>query len=572
MARNIGVNFNGQHLVHPQAKAAVDASNLSTIGNADAKRLIFLGSAEGGQPGTMYWFDNPTDAKAVFRSGNLADAAELAWSPSLDGSGAGQVGFLRVEDAKQASLVKGNMTIQSKDWGNQTNKIQVKLEDGGLAGSKKLTAYFWPDNLTEVYDNLGPIFTIQYKGDQAYAGIDIAQDQNGKATTLTIKVGADSASAQTILTYPLGDGQFAEVNKLVFDINEHSDFTASVVTAGNKNINTGVLDAVAAQDIKAAPFTVTALEGDLLNQVSLSSIISVSFAETGEFPENFGYEYLQGGTSGTVPASWISKLNLLYGEGAYFLVPLTDDEAIHAEFARFIDTQTNIEGNRMLGLYGGALGESVDDAIARAITLNDSRAVVCYPGITLKDSSSSVRTLPCYMTAALVAGLLAGKETGDPITLDWVNLIGLEKILTGPEIDRLIEGGVTALEFVRNSNRVGYRIAQGVTTYQVDSNPSYREISMRIVTDELDSELEEILESGYAGGKGTVAKVALIKNDVQSFLDRKKREEVIVDYLPESVQVTLEGDKVTVTYQAMPVGAINYILIKTTYYQQTITA
>lgn len=571
MPRNIGVNFNGKHIVHPGAWSKIDANALNVLG-ANSRKLVFLGTSEGGEPGKIHWFATPADARAVLRGGDLLKAGELAWNPSNDGVGAGLIGFIRVQNATQAQLTKGNMVIKSLDYGAWTNQIQVKLEDGTTPGSKKLTVYHWKDDVKEIYDDLGVIFDIQYTGTQPYAALTITADSNGKATRLSIKVGADQASAQEVLGYDLGQGMWNDVARLVNDINEHVDFVANMKPTGDKNITTDMLDPVSDQDIKTAKYDVLAMKGDILYQTRLSKLIEISFTTTGSFPANFDYTFLSGGSDGTVPSSWASYFDLLHGEGAYLIVPLTADRSIQAECNNFINAQADQERTYMMGVYGGDTDETIDEIISRAIALNSFRAVVTYPAIKVLDEDGQVVTLPGYMTAALIAGRIAGKAVGDPITLDFVNIVGLNKVLKSSDIDRLLQAGVTALEFVRQSSRAGYRIVQGITTHQVDSNPSFREISMRIIADTLSSELVEILESKFVGGKGTVNTVALIKNEVQSFLDRKVREEVLVEYDPNSVVVRLEGETVYIDYAAMPVGALNYILITTKYYQQPIFA
>lgn len=566
MARNIGVNFNGKNIVHPGAHSRTNSDSLTTLGTAGSKRIAFVGTSEGGQPGVVHTFDNPADARDVLRGGDLFKAGDLAWTPSGDGVGAGSISFLRVSDAKQSTLTKGGLVLTSKDWGEFTKNIQVKLEPGTAAGSKRLTAYLWTDETREVFDNIGPIFTVKYKGTGETATLSIVEDsQTKKAKTLALKVGTTD-----VMSFQLGDGEYADINKIIYKINENKDFEAAMVTFGNKNLKSDALDIVANQIIKDVAYTVTALKGDLLYQTRYSKLINVSFG-TGEIAD-FDFTYLTGGTEGEVPASWAKEFNKLFGEGCYIVVPLTGDAAIHAECARFINNQSVLERNKMIGIYGGKLGESVDDAIGRALTFNSSRAVVAYPGITRAINSDEQELLPPYFTAAMIAGRIAGKPTGEPVTLNFLNLIGLEKVLTATEIDRLIQSGVTCVEFVRQTNKKGYRIVQGVTTYQVDTNPSFREISMRILDDELSTELVEHLESKFAGGKGTVSSIALIKNETQAFLDKKVREEVIVTYQPESVVVRLVGDQVFVDYSCIPVGAINYILITAKYYQQQILA
>lgn len=570
MARNVGVNFNGKHIIHPGAWSRINASALNDSSVPDSRRIVFLGSSEGGTPNQLMWFTNPSDAREVLRSGDLLTAGELAWNPGVDGIGAGTIGFIRVQNATRASLTQGNMTITSKDYGAWTNQIQVKLENGTIAGSKKITVYQWKDNVTEVFDNLGTIFDIQYTGTQPYASLTITTS-NGKATNLTVKVGADAGSATPVLNYALGAGQWNDLLTLVNDINQHAGFTATVKPTGDKtNITTDMLDAVNSQDIKTAPYTVTAMQGDIQYQINnLSKYVTVSFA-TGTFPTNFPFTYLTGGSDGTVPTSWASFYDLIRTSGAYLVVPLTIDPSLQAECNNFINTQESARVY-LMGIYGSDVNDTVDQAINRAVSLNSSRAVVTYPAIQTVAQDGSLQTLPGYMTAALVAGRIAGQPTGEPITFDYVNVAGLSQILKPADIDRLLQGGVTPLEFVRYNDRAGYRIAQGITAWQVDGNPSFREISMRIISDTLSSELAEILETKFVGGKGTISTVALIKNEVQSFLDRKVREEVLVEYDPASVTVNLNGETVYVNYAVMPVGSLNYILLTTTYYQKPIS-
>ncbi|MNW28254.1 Phage tail sheath protein [compost metagenome] len=571
MARNIGVNFNGKHIVHPGAYSKINTDSMGLSGSNTTRTIVFVGSSQGGQPGVVNWFSNPTDMKRYLRGGDLAVAGELAYSPSGEGAGASTVGFLRVEDAKKGSLTKQGLVAKAKDWGDHTNKIQIKLEDGTLAGSKKLTTYFWVDNIMETYDNIGPIFNVQYTGTAAYAGLTVEVDTNGAGKTLIVKTGADEATATETLHYDLTSGQYASIASIVTDINEHVGFSANIVAAGNKNIETTGLDAVAKQDIKTAPYAVKAFKADLLYQTRYGQLVDLSFTTGGTFPDDFSFTYLTGGENGVAPSSWADKFNLLYGEGIDMLVPLTPTESIHSEAARFIEFQSTEERNEMIGLYGGGPGEKVDDAIGRAVNLNSSRAVVAYPGITRTLSDGTTLTFPSYFTAAIIAGKIAGVAVGEPVTLDYVNLIGLEKVCNADEIKRLIEGGVTAIEYVRQRNRKGFRIAQGITTYQVDENPVYREISVRLMADDLVQELRERLESKFAGGKGLATTPALIKNEVQSFLDDKVRDEWIVDYR-RTVDVKMTGNRVEVNFEAQPVEAINFILIGCNFYRESISA
>lgn len=568
MARNVGINFNGKHIVHPGAYSRINTDGMGLTGSNSSRTIVFIGSSEGGEPHKVLWISNPNEAKQVLRGGDLLKAGEIAWSPG-DGSGASNIGFLRIENAKKSELVKDGLKLVSADWGEYTNRIQAKLEDGTIPESKRLVVYHFEDNVQEVYDNIGPIFKVQYTGEEAYASISVEPDaESGKAKKISIKVGADEGTANEIISYDLTSGQFNEVIKIVYDLNERPDFIASMIPY-NKGIESSELDIIADQDIKQE-YTLKAYAGDLIHQTRFSNLFVPEIADYSKFPENFDYTFFSGGSNGTVPSSWAEVMNnTLYGEGIDMVVPLTGDEAIHAEVARFVEFQSNNERSEMIAFYGGKLGETVEQTVSRALTLNSSRSILCYPGITRSVNNDKIEMLPPYFAGALVAGCVAGNAVGDPVTLQYVNLIGLEKVLTSSEIKRLIESGVTVLEFVRQPNRRGYRIAQGVTTYQADNNPVYREISVRTMTDLLNKELRERLESRFVGGKGTLISGALVKNETQSFLDEKVNDEWIVKYDP-NIVVRMVGDRIEVEYRAMPVNSINYVLITTNFYQETI--
>lgn len=573
MPTDVGINFNGQHLIHPQAVAAVNASALNGVGSPSSPKIVFMGNSIGGQPGVINWFSNPADATSAYKGGDLIQAATLAWQPSGDYPGAGTVGLLRVQSAIQSVLTEGSLVLTSKDYGAYTTNIQAKLENGSISGSKKLTVYYWPDNLTEIYDNLGPIFTIQYTGTQAYAGLEIDQDANGNATSLTIKVGTDAATATQTLSYQLGNGPYSTVNDIIYNINEHTDFTASMITYGNKNINTSSLDAVTSQDIKTAAYTVTAMKADFILETQYSQLIQVSFLPTGTLPENFDYSYLVGGGDGTVPASWSDLLNNIFGEGVYIVVPLTADPAIHAEVLGFITNQSNNEHSRMIGCFGGDLGESVEQTVSRALTLSSSRAILSYPGITTYSSSdeTTIVTLAPYFTAALTAGLIAGQGfNGEPITYKDVNILGLEKKLSSADKDRLLQAGVTVFEPISSALQTGFHVLQGITTYQLSGNPAYREISVQVSTDDLLTSLEQKLGT-YIGTRGNMQSLSNILNTVQSDLDDRVLAGSLISYDATSVKVTLSNDQVTVTFNCTPTDAINYITLTATYQRQTLT-
>jgi hypothetical protein len=568
-----GVTFNGKYIVHPGAYSAVNANNLSGS-SSSGKNIVLIGSATGGKPNTLHWFSIPQDALNTMKGGNLITAGNVAWAPSGDGVGAGTIGMIRVENAVQSQLVEGILTLKSKDYGVDTNKLQASLQDGTLANSKKLVVYYWPDNTNETYDNIGPVLSIQYKGTDAYAAVTVTTDGvTGKATTLEIKTGVAQVSATTNLSYDLTTGQFPTISALVADINAHANYSASVVTVGvgKGAIASTELDAISNQDILTA-YSLTAYKGDLTKQMVLSSLVDLTFTGTGALPSSFTMTQFTGGADGVIPTDWTSFTDLLIGEAVDIVVPLTGDASIHAEVQQFVENQSTNERSEMRGFYGGELDGTIADTILRSVTLNSSRATLCYPGISLQDSNGGSVTYAPWLTAAMIAGRVAGLSVGESCTLNSLNLIGLEKVLTSSEITKLIEAGVTVVEFVRNRSSQGFRVAEGVTTYQDNSNPVFTQISTGMLADDLSKDLREYMEKNFVGKGGTSAKVALALNCVQSFLDQKVRDNWLVAYDASSVSVVLNGRCLTISYSAQPVEEIDFVLITTNFYSESLSA
>ena len=560
--RNVGVTFKGNRLIRPGARSSVDASGIAVSGSFAEKKIVIIGQAKGGVPGEYVEFNNYSEASRYLRGGEILAGAQLAWN-----SGAGNIGFVRVNAGEKSTLEVGGLSLSSKMYSADANKIEVSLADGTLEGSKRLTVGYWVDGLRESYDNIGPLFSVKHTGSNEAASLSITKGLDGYASMVKLTLGATEP-----LKFSVGSGgQFKDVNRLIAELDSHPDIEAKIAGSYNKNIETKYLDA-AELDLLGGEKAVTGFKGDLLNQLQDSQIVDVEF--TGDtVPENFSTTLMTGGADGEVPASWAANLDVLVGTGTYIIVPMTSDAVIQSEIARFIDTQTNVEQNEMRAFYGGALGESINDIINRSASMNSSRSVVCYPGIKQQfDGENEPRVVASYYTAALVAGRVAGLEMGEPATYKSVNALDLERPMSTAEMDRLIAGGVTVVENTRSKNRSGFRIAQCVTTYRDELNPAYREESINEMIDFLTSELRETLEDRFVGTRGTAFTASVIKNAVQSFLDQKVRDEWLVEYQPESVVVEQDGEVVYVNYSAMPAHSINYILITSKFYKTSITA
>ena len=560
----------------PHTEIKTDTSGIGGASSGSVKVLMLVGSAEGGKPNTVYRVRNYMQAKQVFRGGELLDAIELAWNPSTNTglNNAGDILAMRVEDAENARLTVDAMTVNSEIYGLDSNDIQVALEDNTLTGTKRLTIAFSKDRYSQTFDNLGKVFSVEYQGGEAEATMSIKLDSTtGKASQLVLRAGSDLASGTVTFekTYDLGTGVYEDTNILISDINNLPDFTAKFFPIGDKNLPTDTFEKLDAVDIKnKKDVFITALAGDIQKQTAYNGYVSFDFDPQKEVT-NFPLTKLAGGSNGTVPESWANKFKKFANEGGYYLVPLTAKPAVHAEANAFVQDRT-VNGEPMRVFVGGGFKESIEELISRATNLRSERVALVGASGSRRMDDGRVKNLSGYMLASQMAGLASGVEVAEPITFKPFAIDQLDVILEGAQLDQLNESGVISLEFVRNSDVTGFRIVQGITTYNDKTAPVKNEISVGEGHDFLVSNLKIKLDNNFIGTKSVELTPSLIKNFIQSFLDDKKRVREITNYAPEEVQVVIDRDVVFISFTVVPVRGINKIEVTMTYQQQILTA
>lgn len=567
------VSSYGYNRQRPRTEIFLDASSLGAANIASEKPLVIIGSANGGQPQVPVELTNFAQARDTFRGGPLLDAIEMAWNPSPNVQGAGKIYAIRTDAATQATLAEQALTITSQLYGADANGIQVQLQDNALTGSKTFSVYFTQESYQQVYDNIGNIFSVQYTGALAYASVEVTVDATTHlATQLILKTGADQVSATPVRTYQLGAGLYSDVNVLVNDINNLPDFTANMNTlGGNKNVTTNLLDVLVATACKATPVTVKAVGADLVNQTSIDKYINV-VVDRSKAITNFTLTNLAGATTGVAPASWADVFPLIADLGAYYIVPLTSDTAIHGELAQFLRDESN-NGNQLRGFVGAGLKETIDALKGRQMNLRNSRVSLVGNSGTRRMADGRIYNFPAYMLSALIAGVASGLPVGEPLTYKHINIDGLDLKFTGDQLDQLDSSGVIMVEFVRTRNSSFYRVVSDPTTYNVATEPVQNRISLGEVSDFLTTELRTILDEEFVGTKIRSTSASILKNRVESFLDSQKNVGgLIVDYNPDDVQVVITGNTARINLTVQPTQGLDYINVYITYADDNLTA
>lgn len=577
-------------ITRPHTEINVDTSGIGGVAGSSEKILCLIGQAEGGEPNTVYELRNYSQAEQVFRSGELVDAIHLAWTTNPQFT-AGRILAMRIEDAEPANLTKGGLTFKSKIYGVDSNDIQVALEENTITDSYRLKVIFDKDRVRNTYDNIGNIFKIEYTGD-GEANYSVTHSaETGFAKNLVL-----TENGEEIKTYPLGDGVFEYTNDIIKDINNTPQFKALLSPFGNKDIETKYLDEATNISLGEEGAYVEAIYGDILKQTKYDQAVSITRAEETQTPSDvsvqsgeesaevtassvaniptitpFEATKLSDGTNGTPPSTWSDKLNLFAHEGGYYVVPLSSRQSVHAEVAHFVNSRSDA-GEPMRAIIGAGINESKEQLIGRASALVNPRVSLIANSGTFVMGDGRKNHVPAYMVASAVAGLASGLGIGESVTYKNFRINSLDQVYESSELDQLNENGVISIEFVRDRLNTRFRIVDDVTTYNDTRDPVKSEMAIGEENDFLTSELKVLLDDNFIGVRTTQVSPSIIKDFIQSYLERKKRENEIQDFTPEDVQVIVEGKEARISMTVFPIRTLKKITVSLVYKEQQLEA
>lgn len=570
--------------IRPGVTVTTNTDALSGVATDSDKALMLLGEASSGKPQTVYEITSYQQAKGIFRGGELLDAIEAALSPSTAISG-GTILAERVGAATQGTFTAGGLTLTSKMYSSDANKIQTSLTQTTFNNTYSLQVVLADDAYQQTYTNLGPIFGIAYNGSQPYASVSVAVDADSKlANKLTLKVGADNKSAAEVATFVLGKGKYTKVNSLAADIDGIDGFSASYYPSGTKNIDSIYLDALAetqvpiikSGDTTTQPLYLTSLGGDIANVLSTyDDLLAAAYDPSKGEPTPYALTSLTGGTSPQIlPSSWSTEISQFANEDGYFLCPLTSDISIQAEALAFCEDRVSAGDPRAL-LVGGGIKETTTATINRATSLETTNAKVLVnaTSATRLMSDGTVKDLPGYLVAAMIGGVASGIGIGQSVIHKDLDLVDVDQKFTSSQLDALASAGAVAVEFVRNRGTQEFRITDDITTASPESSdPTVSELSVGESTDFLVGDLRQLLDKQYIGSPTLLTSPGDIKATVSSFLLSKENNGEIEDYEENGITVTIIGDTVNITMQVVPVRAIKYITVGLNYISKEISA
>ena len=138
-----GVYFNGKLLTLPGAYSSVESSMTSPKTENGAKMIAIIGECTGGEPGVVQFFNEPSAAKRVLKSGALLKACQKAWNPvSKTKEGVGLGGANTIAVIRSNVATKGNSTIKQSAAVEASIKDVMKVVHDGFTGGITVSGAF----------------------------------------------------------------------------------------------------------------------------------------------------------------------------------------------------------------------------------------------------------------------------------------------------------------------------------------------------------------------------------------------------------------------------------------------
>lgn len=335
----------------------------------------------------------------------------------------------------------------------------------------------------------------------------------------------------------------------------------------NSMISSASLDSATNVDFKSDASDnqvyVWAVEADVADKLQYDNYVSVVADLSKPIPQPFGSTYMVGGKTNPAPISWADKLTAFMQEPIYYLVVLSDLGAVHIEARTFVD-EAYIQGHSIRAFVGGGFNESVGKLISRQMSLKDPRvALVGTSGyMSMQDGRNA--HLPAYMVAAYTAGVASGLQIGGALTNKEADLNSIDQQFTSAQYNQLNSNGVVVIKPVINDgSSSGFRYVQDVTTDNSTNEPVKSRVSLGEITDFLFDDLRKELFDQFIGSNIRTTSSDLLKSFIDSYLYKQKLSAngLIVDYDPDSIQVTINGDTAWIMFTVAPSQTLDFIYV-----------
>ena len=471
--------FNGQNLITPQVRSAIDTTALSNNQVGAGNTLAIIGQSTGGAFGVPVTYATPSDARATLLSGELLTAVEKAFDPSAQTGAPNKVVGIR---SKRYWSASGVAPAASTHFQVSIPPIYTGINGAISAPDLMLAGIELYDENDAVIDLTGATITCSPMALGGNGGVNDVEFILSGGTIQSATSGAKTP--KQVLTDGSDLTGITWVGYLTVTITVVLASARIVKGYGLQSFNATVLSLPGIQN-NAGLFTPSIWTANTSTDgVAWTAIHAISYTT----PWVDGHwERFTTGTSTTAIADWSTILETLQAEDVQWVVPLSADLAVHSMVSTHCTYMSGTAKAERRGLVGLAVGATGPDALAAATALGDTRMSVVFPGYYDYDASGALTLRPGYMTAALIAAGFSGSAPGTAMTNKSVKTQGLEQVVmnttTGrvgkirnpSDTDTLITGGVLCMEQRSDGTT---RCVKSISTWVQDTNFYNVEVSV----------------------------------------------------------------------------------------------
>ena len=350
----------------------------------------------------------------------------------------------------------------------------------------------------------------------------------------------------------LTTSDFTNVGEIVAALNAVPNNEAISIAA-----NTGTIPATELDAFSHTGAGVKSICADLhaiIKELNSSTLVVASRA-TGATtkPAAVANVLLSGGTQ-TTPSTYTAAFESLISEDVQTVVPMDDTIAVHkAALQHCKDAQ----------LYGRERNAYVGAPAKTSLSANFTRQLnsrhVSLVGQSIKYSmpDGTTKTLAPRFFALMCACMQAGTSVATPLTRKRPDILGAEQhsgwnFITSA--NEAIQKGILALSL----DNLGLRIERSITTYMLDDNPIYSEVSANESVNTSVRTLRARL-AGQIGNPAIAGTRAKIESSVKINLAKQVKDGVIKGF--QNVVVSDLGDRFDIAYEVAAVEPLNFIKI-----------
>ena len=546
------------------------SNNVSNPGGIGAGNLVIMGKSTGGEPGKLLSFTTLAEAKETLLGGDLLDGVGHAFNSSPDFVPQ-RVHAMRVNNGTQAefSLKNGEISIlnlKAGIWGVKGNQVKIKTtrSDGKIS-----IGMSYQGNDVEVTGIEKKSLSVVYTG-ELEGGATITVTNTGcKLLTSedTIEIEFDSCEYIADLVARINEYRNAD-GDAIFSANL-LDYSAAVPTSELDNVN-----GVAISQDDESP---TILKSDLQAMIeALSTLryigsVELNSAAARVLPDDIDvYQYFSGATDGDYTVlEWVEALEKLETEDIQIISTPSADEDVQRLIVNHCISMSSTENRReRTCILGGTKNESVDQALVKAAGYNSKLvSYVCDTAIASDPFTGKSVTISPALLACKIAGMEAGAAVNTPLTNKTLSVLGFVAKRRKSELEAMIRGGIMPCAENEEGNLV---VIRAMTTYQSDDLMSCERSMVRE-----DLFMNRDLRQKFSPMIGSVGELAptfiadVLKDAAKTWAEQGYIVPTEDGKNVWNIHVTVNGDKVYLTYDRYLAAPRNFVFITSNNYVYT---